>query len=206
LAVLLCQPSQPVWACAAEVIMPPLFWHPCSAAVVYIELSTGFQKRFRGRPMLGDAEEDAVTDRTGTAPAATPALRVAFIDPAHDSMPRTLISFFGVAPEEIEAPLDGVVAAASMHAEFPIFVTTTFCFEFFRSRSLIMEYLPSMCGVESEPERARHQRYLKARYAHLIVKWAVQSEIQMGVSLDAFIASCASGSRRCQTLSIRSAR
>lgn len=113
-------------------------------------------------------------------------LPIRFIDQSVDHLPRTLVSFFGALPDEVEPALDGIVAAATVHGEKPIFATTVFCFELFRSRLLIVEYFPKPPATE-EAKYDRYRHYIRARYAHLILKWNISSEVQMGLSLEAFL-------------------
>lgn len=136
------------------------------------------------------ADDNALLGEDGQArsesEAAGAGLPIRFLDESVDNLPRTLVSFFGASPDEIEPALDGIVTAATAHGEKPIFVTTVFCFELFRSRLLIVEYFPKPPAT-AEARREPYGHYIRARYVHLIMKWNISSEIQMGLNLEAFL-------------------
>ena len=115
-------------------------------------------------------------------------LALELLDPRLERRPRTLITFFGCSRRDIEARLDGVLKAAEMHGEVPVFVITDPCFDEFRARGAYVEFFPAPFerGVA---RNGRYAHYLKSRYAHLIAKWQVTSEVEMGVSLDSFLES-----------------
>jgi hypothetical protein len=106
-------------------------------------------------------------------------------DPRRDALPRTLVTFFGSSGADIEARLDGVLRAADKLGELPVFVTTEPCFDEFRRRGTYFEFFPAPFDRESVQD-GRYPRYLKARYAHVLAKWDVSFEIELGTSLSAW--------------------
>jgi len=106
-------------------------------------------------------------------------------DPRRDALPRTLITFFGSSRADIEARLDGMLKAANKLDELLVFATTEPCFDEFRGRGVYVEFFPAPFFRESVQD-GRYSRYLKARYAHVLAKWDVSSEIELGISLSAW--------------------
>lgn len=114
-----------------------------------------------------------------------------FLDEELDELPRTLVTFLGCSRQQIEAELAGILKAAELHGEVPIFVITEPCFDTFRANGAQrVEFLPAPSDANAVGSGS-YARYMRSRYAHVMAKWNVSSEVQLGQSLEMFLESAA---------------
>ncbi len=127
-------------------------------------------------PVAGAA---AVTEDSGES------IRLAFEDPVRDAKRRVLVSFLNLDRRQVESLLDDAVGQIEPDAEILICVVSCFCFDLFRARSILFEFLPQQETLRI-PDRTAYTAYAAAKFQLILAKWQPAALIVLGDDIETF--------------------
>lgn len=126
---------------------------------------------------------------TGAVPAAAsdPAAQLAYVlaNPADEAKPRTLVTFLGEVPQNIDEILEAVAAACRLRGEYPVALMTELKPDLIATCSMPIEFMPTR-GHLPLPED-EYEDYVQRRWSLVLAKWNFVRQIELGASFEDFI-------------------
>ncbi len=135
------------------------------------------------------AREAAAREPVAAAAAATEdsgeSIRLAFEDPVRDAKRRVLVSFLNLDRQQVESLLADAVEQIEPDAEILICVVSCFCFDLFRARAILFEFLPQQETLRI-PDRTAYAAYATSKFQLILAKWQPAALIMLGDDIETF--------------------